>query len=1217
MPTSTSRVSRVRLAVLTALFSSAPVAVADAQTAPARGAAGADTLDEVVVTGSRIRRPQVEGNIPGTQTTAVEIEFRAFNNAQDILNDLPLVGTGATNLGNNGGQPASLGQAFVDLLDLGTQRTLTLVNGRRFVSNNGASLFVFGNESGAQVDVNLIPTDLIDRIDVLTVGGAAAYGSDAIAGVVNYILRDDFDGLRVRARFGQTTRGDGEDKQLSGTWGLNFAEGRGNFFVHASRSEIDGIQADQRAFRRDNPGGLTNYADGSRRNPSFATAIIDVAGQNNGAFLRAADDGVSGVVYQPALTNGQLWPGGVIFNTLATVTGSVNQIGPAAAAFFAGNTQLIPGVPGTGNPSGATGNSLSTFAPNALPTGVTAAQVFAAFGVTPPAGSTAAQQTTLAINVLQANRPTPREYYGNNPSTPLNAFLGTFIASFPDVANPVAGQNAFLPRLAVPIRFDNAGNVVPWRVATLGPDTPSTIGGTVGGEGFNAIFNTVLRVDQTRDLANFNARFDLTDNIRVFTQNTYGKVESSSLRNAGSANSAASGTVENAALVMNVANPFLTADNRAALAAAGITGNFVLSRTNQDIAGPNAFEANNRTVSTTNGLEGDFEWADRKFNWDAAVAYGKSDGTVTTYNIKDVEFALAIDAVVNPANGQIVCRAQLSPTVPTSVPGVSPNLIRVIGPDGIPTEQIFTPTPTRQQVDFCVPLNPFGFDRMSQAAKNYVLGRQDYTTVNEQTLATASFAGDVIDLPGGKLQFATNVEWRKVENEQTVDQLSQFGRTRTAAIAQTAGELTTKEGGIELNIPIFGGEFSFPLLRSLEFAPKVRTVKQDGEAPAYRTLTGQIREQKAEGDWRNITELAARWKPFEDLTIRALKTSSIRQPNVVELFLGGQPSFTTPADPCSNQRINQGPNPAARRANCAAEVVRAGLAPDAAAAATFLNGFVSSNRAVQGSFSGSPSLAPEEADSWTAGFIYQPSFARGLTVSSDYISIDLEKRIFPTNLVDAQNFCYDSPSFPDNSPEFGANTCAFFVRDAQFQVTDGFQSGFLNLAATRLRAVSGLVAYQHDLGGLFRSDRDIGNIDLELEVFRLISFEDSASGRFDDTRESQGSFDRPEWRAKFRARYDLGPFAAQWTMNWRDSTIIYSAGTPATVDNQAIISYPSTQTHDFTLQYRFGGENLPYRAQFTLVNAFDETTAGDEGLLNAAYVDQLGRRWVLGVTADF
>jgi outer membrane receptor protein involved in Fe transport len=142
-------------------------------------------LEQVIVTGSRVKRPEYEGNIPGVQTGAEQIDARNFTNAVEVLNDIPLVGGGATPNGTNGGQAASIGASFIDLLDLGTSRTLTLINSRRAVSGNAGSLFVFGNETGTQVDVNIIPTDLIERVDVLTVGGAVAYGSDAIAGVVN------------------------------------------------------------------------------------------------------------------------------------------------------------------------------------------------------------------------------------------------------------------------------------------------------------------------------------------------------------------------------------------------------------------------------------------------------------------------------------------------------------------------------------------------------------------------------------------------------------------------------------------------------------------------------------------------------------------------------------------------------------------------------------------------------------------------------------------------------------------------------------------------------------------------------------------------------------------------------------------------------------------------------------------------------------------------
>src|SRR5206468_11396604 len=88
-------------------------------------------------------------------------------------------------LGAYGGQPGSLGVTFVDLLGLGSPRTLTLVNGRRFVTGNEGTLFVAGNLTGSQVDLSVIPAALIARTDILTVGGATAYGSDAIAGVVN------------------------------------------------------------------------------------------------------------------------------------------------------------------------------------------------------------------------------------------------------------------------------------------------------------------------------------------------------------------------------------------------------------------------------------------------------------------------------------------------------------------------------------------------------------------------------------------------------------------------------------------------------------------------------------------------------------------------------------------------------------------------------------------------------------------------------------------------------------------------------------------------------------------------------------------------------------------------------------------------------------------------------------------------------------------------
>ena len=141
-------------------------AASQAQNQDEQNEENASEVEEVVVTGSRIPRPQYDGVIPGVQIDEKSIEERLFTNAGDILNDVPLVGGGASLSGTNGNQTASLGVTYIDLLNLGTARTLTLVNGRRFVSNNSATIFVAGNESGSQVDASTIPVALIDRVDV-------------------------------------------------------------------------------------------------------------------------------------------------------------------------------------------------------------------------------------------------------------------------------------------------------------------------------------------------------------------------------------------------------------------------------------------------------------------------------------------------------------------------------------------------------------------------------------------------------------------------------------------------------------------------------------------------------------------------------------------------------------------------------------------------------------------------------------------------------------------------------------------------------------------------------------------------------------------------------------------------------------------------------------------------------------------------------------------
>src|SRR5690349_10670299 len=147
----------------------------------------AQSSESVVVTGSRIRRPNLESQVPVTSIGGEEFFQSGQNNVGDQLNDPPQLRTtfGQQNAGRFLG---TTGLNLLDLRGLGTQRTLVLVNGRRHVGSD-----ILNN--AVSPDVNTIPTDLIERVDVVTGGNSAIYGSDAIAGVVNFVLRRDFQGV--------------------------------------------------------------------------------------------------------------------------------------------------------------------------------------------------------------------------------------------------------------------------------------------------------------------------------------------------------------------------------------------------------------------------------------------------------------------------------------------------------------------------------------------------------------------------------------------------------------------------------------------------------------------------------------------------------------------------------------------------------------------------------------------------------------------------------------------------------------------------------------------------------------------------------------------------------------------------------------------------------------------------------------------------------------
>lgn len=341
---------------------------------PAITSAASDESDSlIVVTGSRIRLPNLNSMEPRVTVGSDYIESRNLTNIADALNEIPGIRGSITPNGDQ--QTFGQGTNFANMFRLGTNRTLTLVNGRRVVSSAVPSNFAQGGSTpGTQVDLNAIPSILIDRIDRVAIGGAPVYGSDAIAGTINVILKDRFDGLDLRLTNGITEYGDNHRFNVSGAYGLNFAGGRGNITLALSHEQVDGVVTSARRKLKGvgnlpnptaaqaaawGPGGRTPFNDG-RINPNIG--FDGGSGDNIPGLILAQNAGLpmlsrNGVVlatgidfrYQFA-ADGTLVPynPGTIYSAPLTSTASGSSNGDGLV--FADYTQI------TGNSRRTTAN---------------------------------------------------------------------------------------------------------------------------------------------------------------------------------------------------------------------------------------------------------------------------------------------------------------------------------------------------------------------------------------------------------------------------------------------------------------------------------------------------------------------------------------------------------------------------------------------------------------------------------------------------------------------------------------------------------------------------------------------------------------------------------------------------------------------------------------------------------------------------------------------
>jgi outer membrane receptor protein involved in Fe transport len=220
------------LSLACVLAFAATAAQAQQPEATAGGGEAARTLDAVKVSGSRVVSQTYTAPTPITSIEREQIDMAAPNNVADYVNTMPsMVGDRTTTAGNNAISSGTTGMNRLNLRGLGADRTLVLVDGRRHVGSN-----LQGN-----VDANVLPNALIRSVDVVTGGASSVYGSDAVAGVVNFLLDTRYTGSKGYVQFGESARGDDAQVNVGASFGTPFADGRGHLLFNAEHATSDGV----------------------------------------------------------------------------------------------------------------------------------------------------------------------------------------------------------------------------------------------------------------------------------------------------------------------------------------------------------------------------------------------------------------------------------------------------------------------------------------------------------------------------------------------------------------------------------------------------------------------------------------------------------------------------------------------------------------------------------------------------------------------------------------------------------------------------------------------------------------------------------------------------------------------------------------------------------------------------------------------------------------
>jgi outer membrane receptor protein involved in Fe transport len=543
---------------------------------------------------------------------------------------------------------------------------------------------------------------------------------------------------------------------------------------------------------------------------------------------------------------------------------------------------------------------------------------------------------------------------------------------------------------------------------------------------------------QDRYNINLLSHYDFTDRVEAYFEFKYVDSEMTSFGGGFSIDDGIGIAYDNPFIPASVPlDPFIMMEGTDVIGAANAV---VMGRDNFDLASD--LKDSRELTRTVLGLRGDLT---DNLQYDISYVYGEVETEELVDTRIEDRFYAALDAVTDPDTGDVVCRSNLDPsTQPFSLWSANPDVAdywgNAAGSDmgysffsgydindfGDPSKSstTFTPGPNSG----CEPLNLFGYQVQSPEAVAFTHLPTTERRKLTQSVFSAIVNGDTeswFSLPAGPLGFALGAEYREEESRQTPDELSVRGATFDPALPATAGKFDVTE---------FFGEISIPLLSG-------RTMFED------LSIGGAVRfsDYSTVGD-TTTSRATLSWSLVESFTLRGSISTAIRAPNIDELFSPQANTFFEPDDPCLAANLTLGSS--TREANCTADLALVGVA---------LEDLQQASGPFLGFSGGNPDLIEETSDSWTAGAVWTPVFAPGLSISLDFWDIEIEDAILFTEMDDILISCYDAPNLNNQF-------CDTISRNPGNGILTAGQTSAVNIAFFESSGVDLEVNYALELG---------------------------------------------------------------------------------------------------------------------------------------------------------